>query len=110
MENQMMTALTDIIIEGVGSYQSILSLKINTAANEHGMFICRLRLEEDEIFVNEEDRTGNRILVRDKKDIKKPEYWKQEKLLAFRFSEIWQLATLTRWDHVYSQIWQCTFS
>lgn len=52
MENQMMTALTDIIIEGAGSYQSILSLKINTAANEHGMFICRLRLEEDEIFVN----------------------------------------------------------
>lgn len=68
MENQMMTALTDIIIEGAGSYQSILSLKINTAANEHGMFICRLRLEEDEIFVNEEDRTGNRILVKDKKD------------------------------------------
>ncbi|MDE7322745.1 MAG: hypothetical protein K2N73_08395 [Lachnospiraceae bacterium] len=38
MENQMMTALTDIIIEGAGSYQSILSLKINTAANEENRF------------------------------------------------------------------------
>ncbi len=67
MEKQKMTALTDITIEGVGSYQSILSLKINTAANEHGTFLCRLRLEEDEIFVSEQDRTGNSVVVKDNK-------------------------------------------
>ncbi len=67
MEKQKMTALTDITIEGIGSYQSILSLKINTAANEHGTFLCRLCLEEDEIFVSEKDRTGNSIIVKDNK-------------------------------------------
>lgn len=65
MAKQMMTALTDISIEGLGNYQSILLLKINTQANEHGTLICRLRLEEDEIFVNEDDRTGSRIRVQD---------------------------------------------
>ncbi len=67
MEKQRMTALTDITIEGVGNYQGILSLKINTAANEHGTFLCRLRLEEDEIFVNEKDRTGDSVVVKDNK-------------------------------------------
>lgn len=64
MANWDMIPLAQITVEGVGEYDVVLSVQIDTGANAHGTMICILRLVEETVFVSENDRADCLVTVK----------------------------------------------